>query len=82
MIYATAAELSQILHDADPMGTSCNVNAGMEDEYDSIAVTILEYAEDMSDAEAVERAIIYWFDEYLLERSRAKLFKCIPSSEF
>lgn len=54
MIYATAAELSQILYEADPMGTCCNVNAGMEDEYDSIAVTILEYAEDMSDAEAVE----------------------------
>jgi hypothetical protein len=30
-------ELSKILYDNDPMNTSCTVNKGMEDEYDSEA---------------------------------------------
>jgi hypothetical protein len=82
MIYANAKELSQTLYEADPMGTCCNVNPDMEDEYDQIASTILEYAENMSDSAAVEKAIIYWFDEYLFNRHKKEIHRCIPSDEF
>lgn len=44
MISQTA--LAKILYEADPMGTSCNVNVNMEDEYDSeahIIITMLQH---------------------------------------
>jgi hypothetical protein len=82
MMHANVKELSRLLHDADPMGTCCNVNSDMEDEYDQIASTILEYAEHMSDSAAVEKAIVYWFDEYLFNRHKKELLHCIPSNEF
>lgn len=77
MINHTPAELSHKLWEHDPMGTCCNVNEGMEDEYDAIAATILQYAQEMPDEEAVKQAIIYWFDEYFYNKKKDQLHKCI-----
>lgn len=82
MIIANAKELSHILYEADPMCTSCCGNTGMEDEYDKIAATILQYADDIPDISAVEKAFVYWFDQYLFDYHKKEILRCIPSTEF
>lgn len=77
MIKQTAQQLSHILWTHDPMGTCCNVNEGMEDEYDRIAATVVENSKTMTDEEALKHAIVYWFDEYLYEKKKALLNKCL-----
>jgi len=77
MIPYTAATLSTLLYNADPMGTCCNGNEGMENEYDQIAATMLTLSETMSNEEAVKQAIIYWFDEYLYEYHKKELIQCL-----
>lgn len=77
MIAHTPAELSRILWTKDPMGTCCNVNEGMEDEYDRIAATIVENSKTMTNEDAMKQAILYWFDEYFYNKKKAKLNECL-----
>lgn len=77
MIAHTSAELSRIMWEIDPMGTCCTVNEGMEDEYDSIAATVIELSKTMTDKAAMKQAIVYWFDDYLYQKKQAKLNKCL-----
>jgi len=76
MIY-TAKELSRVMWEIDPMNTCCNVNTGMEDEYDKIAQIVWDLSYELEDEEAMKRAIIYWFDEYLYDKHKKALNKCL-----
>lgn len=77
MITRTPAELSRIMWEIDPMGTCCNLNDGMQDEYDRIAVTIVENSKTMPDNDAMKQAILYWFDEYLYNSHKEELNQCL-----
>ena len=77
MIKYTSAELSHILYANDPMDTCCNVNDGMENEYDNIAAAIVENSITMSNEEAMKQAIVFWFDDYLYGLKKAKLNECL-----
>ena len=77
MINHSLAELSRILWEHDPMGTCCNVNEGMEDEYDKIAATMITLSADMPTEQAVKEAIVFWFDEYFYNKKKDQLHKCV-----
>lgn len=74
-----AEQLMQLLWRVDPMGTCCNVNEEMEDEYGSEARDI---AERLAAGEDPRSAVLAVFDEYfwdgcLLEASRVKYLEQI-----
>lgn len=77
MITHSQAQLSHILWTNDPMGTCCNVNAGMEDEYDQIAATMIEFSATRPIDQAVKDAIVFWFDEYFYDKKKDQLHKCV-----
>jgi hypothetical protein len=77
MITHTPAELSRILWTKDPMGTCCNVNEGMEDEYDDIAADIIRWSKLMSVASAVKLVITSYFDDYLYNYHKEELDQCL-----
>lgn len=59
-----AEQLMFLLWQIDPMGTCCNANEGMEDEYWSQARDI---AERLEAGEAPRSAVLAVFDEYFGE---------------
>lgn len=78
MIDYTAAELSRIMWEVDPLHTCCNVNGGMEDEYIDVATAIVENSKTMSEEEAVRQAIIlHWVDDYFYTKRKDELLKCL-----
>lgn len=74
-----AEQLVFLLWQIDPMGTCCNVNEGMEDEYGSQARDI---AERLAAGQAPRSAVLAVFDGYfwedcLLAGSRAQALEKI-----
>lgn len=60
--------MAQQLHALDPMGTCCNVNEGMEDEYAGEARHIVEQLETgIPIRDAVKKTFDQWFWEGCLE---------------
>jgi hypothetical protein len=77
MINITAQEFARKLWEIDPMGTCCNVNEGMEDEYKQIAADTIEWSKKMSAEDALKLVIVSYFDLYLYEYHKEELALCL-----
>lgn len=74
--------LTHLLWQVDPMGTCCNVNDGMEDEYWGLAGAIaqrLQQGEDARSAIIAEFDESFWEDCLLAEHRKPLLEKIVAA---
>lgn len=77
MINITAQELARKLWEIDPMGTCCNENDDMDDEYKQIAADTIEWSKKMSAEDALKLVILSYFDQYLYDYHKEEIEQCL-----
>ena len=76
----TKEELTKLLWEIDPIRTCCNVNEGMEDEYEKEASMIIDkVAAGLSYEAALIETFNTQFSQELTENYKKEILKCKPS---
>lgn len=73
-IFMTPEDISAFLYHLDPMGTCCNVNEGMENEYASIARGVFDsYYNGVPIFQSIVQELNWWFGEDLVTEKKKEL---------